>query len=802
MNYALLIGINDYLAPEIPNLNGCINDVESVHQYLLNRQTVDIPFNILTLKNQEATRSEIINSFRNHLGKAKKGEIAFFYFSGHGSREKAPIELQKLQGGDVQHESLVCYDSRIQGVFDLADKELAILINELSTKEPELVLMLDCCHSGSASRNHHQKIRNIPITKKTRPITSYLTLEDSRGNILLPRSKHLLLSACNKYEYAYEDGEQEERKGIFTQTLLSTLEENDDHISYADLNFLIGQKLKQTSYRQTPQMESHGNFDVYTHFLRPFRRDKLGPYYSLIEENGNWYINHGWIHGTPFLAINPVIFEVFMEKGDLLPIGYVQIETVHFDRCQVSWKELLQENNSQKDREYYVKLIVFPFDPIPIFLSPTEFDNPLNDEIQENLGNRIIWVTDPLIAKYQLIFSNSSWIIQYLDTDEVILKGESSALLVRMLKNLHQWERTLSLVHPKQSQAFTPTEEKRTFPIKVDTAFRILNREQELFQQNFITLDFQMAHEEISCQLETTNSSSHKLYTSLLYLSQEFGIEVLFNDWVYNSAIPYPLVRNASLFLPPQKDVLQVTDSYKFIYTREPIKDYLFNQQKLSHILQYFHSHRKLPSMRNMEIHKPIIHDWDVRTMVIRSLRELGEIGKEKLVLLNGALQFEGHAQVKAGVSLISTARHMSGPAWERSYMRVFMEELGLELVDFSTENKKLTILDLHEISGEDSLSRTPLNLKLSLELLKTAYILPFTFDGEGFHLFHVSKTPDNFLEISLDHIPPNPGDGRKPSGRSLKLSFVRLNKKGQCEHFRSLDDLKISPDQFKQVLS
>ena len=50
-----------------------------------------------TLKNGEATRQAVVDAFRGHLGQAKKGDVALFYYSGHGSQEQAPEEFWKLE---------------------------------------------------------------------------------------------------------------------------------------------------------------------------------------------------------------------------------------------------------------------------------------------------------------------------------------------------------------------------------------------------------------------------------------------------------------------------------------------------------------------------------------------------------------------------------------------------------------------------------------------------------------------------------------------------------------------------------
>jgi hypothetical protein len=173
--YALLVGIDGYPEP-VSSLQGCINDITAIEQYLRERVAKDeYQLRLQVLKNQEATRQAIVAGFRKHLCNAQAGDIAFFYYSGHGSQEQAPAEFWHLEP-DRLNETLVCYDSRLEGGWDLADKELAKLIAEVSAKSPHTSIILDCCHSGSGTRNPFQEtaFRLASTDKRVRPIDSFI----------------------------------------------------------------------------------------------------------------------------------------------------------------------------------------------------------------------------------------------------------------------------------------------------------------------------------------------------------------------------------------------------------------------------------------------------------------------------------------------------------------------------------------------------------------------------------------------------------------------------------------------------
>ena len=175
--YGLLVGIDKYPG-RVPDLRGCVNDIDAFAEYLQG-QAAKGDFEepqLCLLKSEAATREAIIKGFREHLCQAGPDDIALFYYSGHGSQEQAPEEFWHLEP-DRLNETLVCYDSREPGGWDLADKELAKLIHEVSRKNPHTVLILDCCHSGSGTRDGDvagTAVRKLATDTRQRPLDSFI----------------------------------------------------------------------------------------------------------------------------------------------------------------------------------------------------------------------------------------------------------------------------------------------------------------------------------------------------------------------------------------------------------------------------------------------------------------------------------------------------------------------------------------------------------------------------------------------------------------------------------------------------
>ena len=110
-----------------------------------------------------------------------------FYYSGHGSQEQAPEEFWHVEP-DRLDETLVCFDSRMAGCWDLADKELGKLVDEVAANAGHVVVILDCCHSGSGTRGEVETVRRAPIDLRPRPLDTFLPGVLTVAESMSPRS--------------------------------------------------------------------------------------------------------------------------------------------------------------------------------------------------------------------------------------------------------------------------------------------------------------------------------------------------------------------------------------------------------------------------------------------------------------------------------------------------------------------------------------------------------------------------------------------------------------------------------------
>jgi len=309
--YALLVGIDKYPDPN-HRLEGCVNDITAIEEYLNERfDKKEYQLHLRSLKNEQATREAVIDGFRSHLSLAGADDIVLFYYSGHGAQELAPKEFWHLEP-DHLNETLVCYNSRTESGWDLADKELAWLIAQVAENNPHMTIIMDCCHSGSGTKDPMQQalIRRFPTDKRERPLDSFIfsledltQLSDSRDpekhptGWKLPKGRHVLLAACRDYETAKEYYGGDKHRGSFSYFLMDTLSKANGKLTYRDLfgrtNAIIRSKITD----QSPQLEVNHSLDDNKFFLDGAIAE-LEPYFIVKNDKTHgWVIEGGAVHG-------------------------------------------------------------------------------------------------------------------------------------------------------------------------------------------------------------------------------------------------------------------------------------------------------------------------------------------------------------------------------------------------------------------------------------------------------------------------------------------------------------------------
>jgi hypothetical protein len=207
---ALLIGISDYgNADEDPykwaNISGA-NDV-TILAPLFKKQG----FRVTSLIDSQATHSGITKALERLVKASKSGDLIYIHFSMHGQ----PFEDLNGDEEDGWDEALIPVDAEMQytegkyeGKNHLLDDELEIYFNNLRSKlgkNGQLFVVLDACHSGTASRGDDDHIRGTRVgftcsgKEYTPDMTSetndYFTVSTNDG-----QSPVTFIEACRSYQ--------------------------------------------------------------------------------------------------------------------------------------------------------------------------------------------------------------------------------------------------------------------------------------------------------------------------------------------------------------------------------------------------------------------------------------------------------------------------------------------------------------------------------------------------------------------------------------------------------------------------
>ncbi|MCA0237179.1 MAG: caspase family protein [Bacteroidetes bacterium] len=337
--YALLVGIDQYPNPAHA-LNGCVNDVERMYQFLDTYCTrMGVVFYPLVLTNEAAGRQAIIEGF-DHFQQAQAGDACLFHFSGHGSRCAAPEAFWEFEPDHYQ-ESIVCWDSRQPDGYDLMDKELSYLIWSVSKHiDVPFVTTMDCCHSGRM-RHADDAASGVRLIREFGPavpasellgIDHFKKMKD--GALRPPMGRRVHLAAARDTELAKEITIVDKPGGIFTYCLVEALENTGASISYHNLLERIRQRIRNIVRQQSPQLDATFQEDRNLGFLFSKIESEHPSFLVSWDHSAGWVLHAGAMHGIPPSEPgNPTVLQ--LQEDEHL----VTVETVFADHSAVSGME-------------------------------------------------------------------------------------------------------------------------------------------------------------------------------------------------------------------------------------------------------------------------------------------------------------------------------------------------------------------------------------------------------------------------------------------------------------------------------
>lgn len=761
--YALLIGINEYQAGTgVRNLSACVNDVNAMQSFLQAHYQSLLPdiAQIKVLTNNEATRHNVITAFQQHLTQASAEDTVLIYYSGHGSHGIAAPELEKYRTG-AQEQSWVLHDSRTVGQYDLADKEIALLLNEIGQKKPHIVVISDSCFSASITKSiesfQQLRARFTPSSNEPRPLDSYLNGAYSRrvaqGDKSIPSTKHLLLSASNEKEVAYEGG----KRGVFSNFLLKILEKNAGQTSYNRL-FIETRALVQAEGSQHPQCEAHNDFNTQEGFLGLPVPDAASYRYPIRRNAGNqWIIDMGVASGLQLDSNASINIYDASHQGNL--IGEAKISQSNVTQSLLSIENTLLDNS----KIYYgePKGIIF----IPFYVYADENAMPFLLSKKDTWENSIYFVSDKsqrfhiIQQENSLIFRDS---VQNNDIETIALSDDkciekSSKLLI----HLAHWEKTLRLKNPKTNINLDDLK----FTLKI-TQYGT----ETLFDSEIVELDYlgDGQNQKYDIPFKLIYENNRNLNFAIISLGSGYNITNRTNDLEQNTL-------ENSFFTIGKEEI----ENYMLIVSTETIDTDFFALEKIGN--SFFTKGRGISAFAEIKGERKVTPDWATKLISVRIRKKEAEKVGAISVNVGKGINFESHSQFRATLNKTSLAPKSKSVENVLLHHRLFRENPYFEIINLAKANHSKSVIDESivelSIEAEGDLANEPLNLNINQSVYgESVLCLPFLFDGENFLPFGEMKAiGNNIVQFSLHNIPEEEAITKKSVLKALKLVFFKF---------------------------
>ena len=780
--YALLVGIDAYAKP-VPPLRGCVNDISAVKEYLEGRVSNEgYKLYSRILLNQDATRQAMIDGFRQHLCQAGLDDVAFFYFAGHGAQESAPEAFWHLEP-DRLNETLVCYDSRNEGSWDLADKELAKLIAEVSEKNPHIAIVMDCCHSGSSTRGDldlETAVRRAPIDRRQRPLESFIfspaeieqlsafqsPVENPSGWIL-PKGRYVFLSACRDVEEAREYSTDGQRRGTFSYFLLDALNKANGSLTYRDLFKRTNALVRSKATAQSPQLEATVSSDLDQPFLGGAIAPRT-PYFTVsLHRDYGWVIDGGAVHGVPqptagqttLLALFPFDSSSEQLRQPTAAVGEAEVLEVMPQLSKINLKGV---TNLHLEMTFKAIVTSLPLPLMGVWLEGATAGVELvrHSIATANDGKPSLYVREVArteSAEFRLLAKDNQYLINR-PADDRLLVGQidsynaaRAAQVVQRLEHIARWTKIAELASPATSRI-------RPDAVKM----QVYQAGQELTETQ-IRLKYRQEgnkQKQPTFQIKLTNTSDEPLYCALLNLTERYAVSAALIEtggiWLKSGEEAWA-AGGKSIYASVPKErweqgITETKDIFKLIVSTAGFDATLLEQDDLDlphgtrsasngrrgtlNRLMYEIQSRHLSLVAEDEEYD----DWVTSQMTITTVRprEITAVPNGgQSVLLGAGVQLQPHPSLQANVRLTTVNQatrdlgsHILPPILQQDDPLV----QSFQFTATRGTDPGLSALELSQISDPSVVTpEAPLKLTVDVPLEPGEHLLPISYDGEFF---------------------------------------------------------------------
>jgi len=261
--YAVFVGINDYMEYEDEpgrDLQGAESDALLMREVLIERWGL-AEANTLTLLSREATKAAIHLAITEWLAsRAGPDDLAIFYFAGHGA-QAFDLDGDEPDGLD---ETLAPTDILANSsANDIRDDDFRMW---LSTVPASAVVILDSCHSGTATRGSEMRTRSLerPLPPEDGNEPEAVRQRFDRETMADGGASIVELAGAAPNQSALEgsfptgDGGIPAQHGAFTTYLVQKLRAATESTTYEEVMAAVAARLLRDDLVQVPQLTGAG----------------------------------------------------------------------------------------------------------------------------------------------------------------------------------------------------------------------------------------------------------------------------------------------------------------------------------------------------------------------------------------------------------------------------------------------------------------------------------------------------------------------------------------------------------------
>ncbi|MEO1376686.1 MAG: caspase family protein [Cyanobacteria bacterium J06635_10] len=835
--YGLLVGIDNYHPQSgVNSLKGCVKDIEAIEQYLKNTTEgkTENKWELVTQKltNELATRQGVIDGFSQHLTQADREDVVLFYYAGHGSQETVS-EVFREKERDGKIETLVCYDSRTSGVRDLADKELNYLIEQVAKNNPHILIILDSCHSGTATRDPEVIERLTNLNPQPRDLENFVftAKEPQWLDIFYNKSdrepRHILISACRDFQTAKEHKINGQHRGAFSYFLIEALVRTNGCLSYnnlvQDINALITGKVKD----QSPQIEAKLD-----DLIQPFLGGAVGEeinYFTLSYNSythNNWVINGGLLHGIHPISEGKTYLAIFPQGINLEELQEIDRAICKAEVTQVmteaSKVELFDEKFELSDEvAYWAVVSDVPLPNLKVFFAGDEEGKTIALEVFNETENKFVAKVDSYLdADYYLEAVNGQfWIKQTADKKPLVAPvpevrdtqgytRERARKIITRLEHIARWKNILELKTP-------PTSQIKAGDVEMEVIVNSGGKEYSS-KDGISTLPGNYTFEnnqfkEPRVKIKVTNNSDTDVYFQILELAGNYEIAVteFFNE---RGSILLPKKQNGSetiaqgdyeleCFIPESylnNGIRNYDSIYKLIVSTRDFNASLLQQPgldnpppanrstglsgTLNHLMDSVYTRQSRRKIDNY------IDNWMTQEVKITLVKPPGgvEIKESESTDLLTGVELQKHPTFKGKFTInplppssrdvnsnIVPAIFLQDPTFVQRGGKKLSEPYNFNMTRSGSNN--LSLIEIVDVQNHESVTpENPIKILVNDTLSSDEHILPIAYDGEFFLPLGKAKTVNGKTEITLELLPKPTVDSRSLQA-SITILFQKL---------------------------